>query len=89
MSVLDIGNSPVFNPGLKELDSSLWHSRNGRILRHRSLMKRIHRCLFKPRSGRPAAKGGDWIPIGVGELDRGAIDEAVGAGKFHVGGEGK
>jgi hypothetical protein len=74
---------------LKPLDSSLWHSGNGGILRHRSLRKPIHRCLFKPRSGRPAAKGGDWIPTSVGELNRGAIDETIGAGKFHIGGDDK
>ena len=49
----------------------------------------LHRCLFKPRSGRPAATGVGWIPISVGELDRGAIDEAVGAGEFHIGAEDK
>ena len=65
-------------------------SGNGGILRHRSLMEPLHRCLFKPRCGRPAAtEGGDWISISVGEFDRGAIDEAVGAGEFHIGGDDK
>ena len=69
---------------------STWHSGNGGILRHRSLMEPLHRCLFKPRCGRPAAtEGGDWISISVGEFDRGAIDEAVGAAKLHIGGDDK
>ena len=103
-------NSPIFNPGLEELNISKsrtdqfktrpyrvvcsliprWgNSGNGGILRHRSLMKPMHRCLFEPRCGPLAAEGGAWIPVRVGELDRGAIDEAVGAGEFHLGGKDK
>ena len=43
--------------------------------------------LFKPRSSRPAAAGEDQIPIGIEELDCGAILEAVGAGEMDVGGD--
>src|SRR5436305_14941736 len=43
--------------------------------------------LFKPRSSRPAAAGEEQIAIGIEELDRGAILEAVGAGEMYVGGD--
>jgi hypothetical protein len=41
-------------------------------------MKRFERCLFKPRSSRPAATAEQQVPISVEDLDRGAIGEAVG-----------
>lgn len=47
------------------------------------------RCLFEPYCRPPAATDGAWDAISVGDLDRGAIDEAVGVGQFHVGGEEK
>ena len=40
--------------------------------------------LFKPRSSPPAAKGGEEITVRVEELDRSAIDEAVGIGEIHI-----
>ena len=50
------------------------------MLGHRSLMKHSDRCLFKPCSSRPAAGGENKIPVGVENLDGGAIGEAVGVG---------
>src|SRR5205809_20215 len=45
------------------------------------------RVLFKPCPSRPAAAGEDQIPIGIEELDCGAILEAVGAGEMDIGGD--
>ena len=41
-------------------------------------MKHSDRSLFKSRSSPPAAGGENKIPVGVENLDRGAVSEAVG-----------
>src|SRR6266496_5691613 len=43
--------------------------------------------LFKPCRSPPAAAGEDQIPIGIEELNCGAILEAIGAGEMDVGGD--
>ena len=43
------------------------------MLGHRSPMKHSDRSLFKSRSSPPAAGGENKIPVGVENLDRGAV----------------
>ena len=56
------------------------------MLGHRSPMKRSDRCLLKPCPSRPAGGGENKIPVGVENLDRGAVSEAVGIGELYRGG---
>jgi len=56
------------------------------MLGHRSPMKHSDRSLFKSRSSPPAAGGENKIPVGVENLDRGAVTEAVGIGELYRGG---
>ena len=51
-------------------------------------MKRIHR-FYQTAFRSPCRKGWRLVPISVDDLDRGAIDEAVGAGRVHIGGDDK
>ena len=57
------------------------------MLGHRSPMKHSDRSLLKSRSSPPAAGGENKIPVGVENLDRGAVSEAcVGIGELYRGG---